>query len=253
MIDALAADWWLPLIIAPFIGSFLGVLITRLPAGEAVVAGRSRCCWCGHVLGVLDLVPLLSWLAMGRRCRHCGSRIGWFYPGIELAAVLVPVWAATEVGGWLLWVSCALGWVLVTLAVIDARHLLLPDLLTLPLLVTGLAVAVWIDGATLHEHAIGAVAGFAVFWLIARGYRLARGREGLGMGDAKFLAAAGAWVSWQGLPSVVFIGAASALAWTLIKIAVSATSAGASQKVPFGTYLCLSTWLVWLYGPVIVG
>lgn len=252
MIDALAADWWLPLIMAPFIGSFLGVLITRLPAGEAVVVGRSRCSWCGHVLGVSDLVPLLSWFATRRRCRYCGSPIGWFYPSIELAAIVVPAWAATEVGGWLLWVSCAFGWVLLTLAVIDARHLLLPDVLTLPLLVAGLSVAAWIDGAALHEHAIGAVAGFAVFWLIARGYRLVRGREGLGMGDAKFLAAAGAWVSWQGLPSVVFIGAASALALTLIRIALGATSA-AAQKIPFGTYLCLGTWLVWLYGPVIVG
>jgi leader peptidase (prepilin peptidase)/N-methyltransferase len=252
MINALAAVWWLPLVMAPFVGSFLGVLITRLPAGEAVVVGRSRCSRCGRMLGALDLVPLLSWLAMGRRCRHCGSRIGWFYPGIELAAIVVPVWAATQVGGWLLWVSCGLGWTLLTLAVIDARHLLLPDVLTLPLLIAGLAMASCIEGADLHEHAIGAVAGFAVFWLIARAYRLARGREGLGMGDAKLLAAAGAWVSWQGLPGVVFIGAASALAWVLIKIAAGAEITEA-HRIPFGTYLCLSTWLVWLYGPVIIG
>ena len=251
MINALAADWWLPLVMAPFIGSFLGVLITRLPAGEAVVIGRSRCSWCGHALGALDLVPLLSWLAMRGRCRHCGSPIGWFYPGIELAAVVVPVWAATQVGGWLLWVSCGLGWTLLTLAVIDARHLLLPDVLTLPLLIAGLAVAACTDRAALHEHAIGAVAGFAVFWLIARVYRLARGREGLGMGDAKLLAAAGAWVSWQGLPGVVFIGAASALAWVLIKIAAGAAVMEA-QKISFGTYLCLSTWLIWLYGPLVI-
>ncbi len=249
---AVFASWWLPLVVAPFIGSFLGVLITRLPAGEAVAIGRSRCSSCGHALGAFDLVPLLSWLALRRRCRYCGSPIGWFYPGIELAAMVVPIWAATEVGGWLLWASCALGWVLLTLAVIDARHLLLPDVLTLPLLAGGLAVAACIEGASLHEHAIGAVAGFVVFWLIGRGYAFVRGREGLGMGDAKFLAAAGAWVSWQGLPGVVFIGAASALAFALVRIAVGASVAGA-HKIPFGTFLCLGTWIVWLYGPVIIG
>jgi leader peptidase (prepilin peptidase)/N-methyltransferase len=80
-----------------------------------------------------------------------------------------------------------------------------------------------------------------------------RGREGLGLGDAKFLAAAGAWVSWQGLPSVILIGAASAFAFAVARIIAGATSAEA-QKVPFGTFLCLGTWLlVWLYGPLIVG
>ena len=106
--------------------------------------GRRRslaCSSCRHVLGAFDLLPLLSWLALNRRCRYCGSPIGWFYPGIEMAAMVVPIWAATEVGSWLLWASCALGWVLLTLAVIDARHLLLPDVLTLPLLAGGLAVA----------------------------------------------------------------------------------------------------------------
>jgi leader peptidase (prepilin peptidase)/N-methyltransferase len=251
MIDELATDWWLPVVIAPFIGSFLGVLITRLPAGEAVVVGRSRCSWCGHVLGAFDLVPLLSWFALCRKCRYCGSPLGWFYPNIELAAVLVPVWAASEVGGWLLWATCGLGWVLLTLAVIDARNRFLPDVLTLPLILGGLAVAALIDVASVYEHALAAAIGFSAFWLIARGYRVMRGREGLGLGDAKFLAAAGAWVSWQGLPGVVFIGAASALAVALTRIAACATAVG-EQRIPFGTYLCLSTWLVWLYGPLIV-
>jgi leader peptidase (prepilin peptidase)/N-methyltransferase len=101
------------------------------------------------------------------------------------------------------------------------------------------------------EHALAAAIGFSVFWLIARCYRVLRGREGLGLGDAKFLAAAGAWVSWQGLPGVVFIGAASALVIALIKIAAGSTPAK-DQRIPFGPYLCLSTWLIWLYGPLIV-
>jgi leader peptidase (prepilin peptidase) / N-methyltransferase len=249
--SAVLESWWLPVFVAPFIGSFLGVLITRLPAGEAVVVGRSRCSWCGHVLGAFDLVPLLSWFALSRRCRYCGSPLGWFYPNVELAAVVVPVWAATEVGGWLLWATCGLGWVLLTLAAIDARHQVLPDVLTLPLIAGGLAVAALIDVASVFDHALAAVIGFSAFWLIARCYRAMRGREGLGLGDAKFLAAAGAWVSWQGLPGVVFIGAASALVVALIRIAAGAKPAE-EQRIPFGTYLCLSTWLVWLYGPLIV-
>jgi leader peptidase (prepilin peptidase)/N-methyltransferase len=249
--NALAADWWLPLIVAPFVGSFLGVLITRLPAGEAVVVGRSRCSWCGHVLGVFDLVPLLSWFALSRKCRYCGSPLGWFYPNIELAAVVIPVWAATEVSGWLLWVTCALGWALLALAVIDARHLVLPDAITLPLIAGGLAMAALIDDGSVYEHALAAAIGFSAFWVIARCYRVVRRREGLGLGDAKFLAAAGAWVSWQGLPGVVFIGAASALVVALIKTAAGGKPAE-EQRIPFGTYLCLSTWLIWLYGPLMV-
>ena len=252
MIDALAADWWLPLIIAPFIGSFLGVLITRLPAGEAVVVGRSRCRWCGHVLGVLDLVPLLSWFATRRRCRYCGSEIGWFYPSIELAAIVVPAWAATEVGGWLLWVSCAFGWVLLTLAVIDARHLLLPDVLTLPLLVAGLAVAAWIDGCGAARTCDRRRCRFCGV-LVDRPRLSSRSRpRGTGNGRRKVLG--GGWRLG------IMAGTAERGLYRRRERArvdadqdrLGATSA-AAQKIPFGTYLCLGTWLVWLYGPVIVG
>lgn len=252
MLNPLAPDSWMPLVVAPFVGSFLGVLITRLPAGQAVVISRSRCTWCGHPLGMRDLVPVLSWLVLRRRCRHCGSPIGWLYPNIELAAVLVPLWAATEVDGWLLWVSCGLGWVLLTLAIIDARDLILPDVLTLPLIGAGLLVAALLDRSSVSEHALAAGIGYSVFWLVARCYRMVRGREGLGMGDAKLLAAAGAWVSWPGLPGVVLIGAISALAVTVLKIIVSTASAE-TERVPFGLYLCCATWIAWLYGPLILG
>jgi leader peptidase (prepilin peptidase)/N-methyltransferase len=252
MLNTLASDGWMPLILAPFVGSFLGVLITRLPAGDAVVISRSRCTWCGHVLGLRDLVPVLSWLVLRRRCRHCGSPIGWFYPNIELAAILVPLWAATEVYGLLLWVSCGLGWILLTLAIIDARDLVLPDVITLPLIAAGLLVAGLLDLSSVPQHALAAVLGYSVFWLVGCCYRIVRGREGLGMGDAKLLAAAGAWVSWQGLPGVVFIGATSALVVTVLKIVIGTASAE-TERVPFGTYLCCATWITWLYGPLILG
>ena len=179
-VPAVFTSWWLPLIVSPLIGSFLGVLISRLPAGERVVVGRSPLLFVPSRAGrvrspaAAELVgaePTMPILRIADRLVH---------PGIEMAAMVVPIWAATEVGGWLLWASCALGWVLLTLAVIDARHLLLPDVLTLPLLAGGLAVAAYIEGASLNEHAIGAIAGFVVFWLIALGYRLAPAGRGWG-------------------------------------------------------------------------
>jgi leader peptidase (prepilin peptidase) / N-methyltransferase len=244
--------WWLALVVAPFIGSFLGVLIIRLPAGDDIVCSRSRCDWCGHPLGPADLVPILSWLAFKRRCRHCGSPVSWFYPNIEVAALLVAVWAITATDGWIVWVTCVLGWTLLALAVIDSRHLILPDVLTLPLVAAGLGVAAMLHRGLPVEHMIGAVVGYAVFKTIGLTYRLLRGRPGLGHGDAKLLAAAGAWVSWQGLPSVVLIAAGSALLAVLATALVRGTPK-ASRRLAFGPYLCLGTWLVWLYGPLMIG
>jgi leader peptidase (prepilin peptidase)/N-methyltransferase len=240
---------WLPLVVAPVIGSFLGTLVLRLPAGEGVLGGRSRCDACGHVLGALDLVPIASWLVLRGRCRHCGVALSAFYPAIELAALGLAAWAALTVTGTELWLGCALGWGLLALALIDYRHYLLPDGLTLPLVALGL-VAAWLDDpAELAAHVIGAVAGYAAFLLIALAYRRLRGREGLGQGDAKLLAVAGAWVSWQGLPSVVLLGAGATLGLLLWQ----RWRGGAlrlDQRVPFGPGLCLGLWLVWLYGPL---
>ena len=155
-------DWLPPLLAAPFVGSFLGLLVVRLPAGEGGVRGRSACRRCRRKLGPLDLVPLLSWAWTRGRCRHCGARLGWLYPGIELAAVGVVVWAAAATSGWVLWASCALGWTLLALAVIDLRALLLPDALTVPLVPAGLAAAWLIDPGLLPHHVLGAALGFAV-------------------------------------------------------------------------------------------
>ncbi|MGF1641915.1 MAG: prepilin peptidase [Rhodospirillales bacterium] len=248
MIDPPWTAWWLPVAAAPFVGSFLGVLIVRLPAGEPVIADRSRCPHCRHVLGPLDLVPLASWAARGGRCRHCAQPIGVFYPAIEGAAVAVALWAAAVVPGWPLWASCVLGWALLALAVIDQRHRVLPDALTLPLLAAGLAVAWLLDPGAAIDHAVGAATGFGVLIALARIYRRLRGRDGLGGGDAKLLAAAGAWVSWTGLAGVVLVASATALAVVLARTLLGRPVPG-DEQIPFGPYLALATWLVWLYGP----
>lgn len=240
------------LLVAPLVGSFLGVVVERLPEGGAIVFARSTCRHCGHVLRAHDLLPLFSWLARRGRCGCGRMRLSAFYPGIELAALAVALSAAMVVSGWLLWVSLALGWTLLALAAIDLRHYLLPDVLTLPLIPTGLAVAWLIEPAGLVDHVIGAVAGLGGFALIAWLYRRLRRREGLGLGDAKLLAGGGAWLGWQALPSVVVIAAAAALAVALAG-ALAGAKLAATTRIAFGPYLALGIWAVWLYGPFIVG
>jgi leader peptidase (prepilin peptidase)/N-methyltransferase len=233
-------------------GSFLGVIAERLPAGRPLVWSRSRCRHCGATLGLRDLVPIASWLINRGRCRHCRQAISTFYPAIEVAATLVALWSLLVLPGWLAWAGAGLGWTLLALGVIDARHLQLPDALTLPLIPAGLAVAWAVDPASLPQHALGALAGFLVLAAVAFVYRRLRRREGIGLGDAKLLAAAGAWVSWQGLPGIVLLAAAGGLAGALTK-GYLAGRLKLRQELPFGPYLAAGLWLVWLYGPIIPG
>lgn len=136
------------------------------------------------------------------------------------------------------------------LAVSDFRRYLLPDALTAALGLSGLAFAAAIDPASLPDRLIGAALGFAAFDLVARLYRHFRGREGLGMGDAKLMAAAGAWVGWQGLPSVVLVGSLIALAATLLAAKLRDRPLSATTRVPLGLYLSVGLWATWLFGPV---
>lgn len=235
--------------IAPFIGSFVGVLVTRLPAAKPLIWSRSVCDHCGRMLGPLDLVPIASWLAARGRCRSCGAKITPLYLTLELGALVIAIWAATIAEGWVLWASCGLGWSLLALAVIDARDGILPDALTLPLLPIGLVIAYLEDPQSLFPHAIGAMAGFASFALLRVVYRRLRGRDGLGLGDVKLLAAAGAFVSWEGLPSVILIGAIFGLV-TALFYAAKGKQIALDQRLAFGPGLCLGFWLVWLYGPL---
>jgi leader peptidase (prepilin peptidase)/N-methyltransferase len=133
--------------------------------------------------------------------------------------------------------------VLLAAALSDARRLVLPDGLTLPLIPVGLGLA-WLQPPALTARLIGAVAGYLGLAGLAALYRRWRGRDGLGLGDAKLLAAAGAWVGWQALPSVLLIGAALGLAWAL------ARRLRADQPLPFGPFLAIGFWLVWCFGPL---
>lgn len=245
-----ASLWIWPVITAPLVGSFLGVLVLRLPAGQPVGLARSACPHCGAILGVAELVPLASWLALRGRCRHCGAALGGFYPGIEIAALGIAVWAAVALPDSLVWVGCMLGWTLLAAAVIDFRHLILPDALILPLVPAGIVVHAFITPDRWPDHAFGAAAGYLGFVAIRALHGAIRRREGLGLGDAKLLGAAGAWVGWQGLPSVVLVAAMATL------VAALAARAGGRDidlrgEIPFGPALALALWLVWLYGPLV--
>ena len=252
------SSWIWPVVTAPFIGSFLGVLITRANKPRTILWTRSVCDACGHTLGPADLVPLASWAASGGRCRYCASRIALFYPAVELAALALAAWAAFLVGGGrLLWVSCVLGWALFALAAIDWREYRLPDFLTLPLIPTGLAVNYALAptapfsllSPSLLASVVGTVVGYGFIVLVRWAYGALRHREGIGLGDAKLFAAAGAWVGWLGLPSVLLVAAVFALASALLRYIGKATLRS-DDRVPFGTFLCLGIWIVWLYGPL---
>lgn len=166
-------------------------------------------------------------------------------------AVGIAAWAHLSIDGWLAWTSCAFGWVLLALTLIDVRAFLLPDALTLPLVPAGLIVAYAIAPENLPHHLLGSVGGFAAFAAVRAVHRWLRHREGLGFGDVKLMAALGAWLSWQALPSVVLIAAAAGLTVTLLQ-GLGGRSPGWDRPLPFGAYLSLAAWLVWLHGPLAI-
>ncbi|MGF1454850.1 MAG: prepilin peptidase [Alphaproteobacteria bacterium] len=238
---------------SPFLGSFLALVAQRWAQERPFLWTRSACESCGRVLGPLELVPLVSYLLLRARCRGCKAPIPWSLAATEAVALGLALWAAAVLGpgvtGGVAAATAVLAVVLVLLALIDARTFLLPDALTLPLILAGLGVTAWLDPAALRAHALAAVFGYGVIWLIAETYRRLRGRDGLGLGDAKLLAAAGAWLGPLALPSVLFIGAASGL------VAAGLARAGGqaitlTSALPFGPFLAFGIWVTWLHGPL---
>lgn len=250
------AVWLAPVLVAPIAGSFLGVLVMRLPAGRPVAMARSACDSCGAVLAARDLVPVLSYLVLRGRCRRCRSPIGAAHLGIEVAALLIALLVvaigATAPPGdlssaWLqawLWSGCVLGWGLLALGLIDWRCFRLPDVLTLPLLLLGLASGAVLDPDDLGDRVGACVVGWLAFVCIGWTYRRLRGREGLGAGDAKLLAAGGAWVGLAGLPLLVLLGAVATIGIALIR---DRGRLRAEVPVPFGPGLCAALWAIWLW------
>ena len=243
--------WLLPVAAAPFVGSFVGLVAHRLPHAEPILFGRSACPTCRTRLTARDLVPFLSWLAARGRCRHCDAPLSVRYPLTELAALVIALWAASVLSSWSILIGCLLGWALLTLALVDLREKMLPDIITLPLIGAGLIAALYLEQLDPVAHAVGAAVGLTLFLAIAATFRRLRGYEGLGGGDAKLFAAAGAWLGWQGLPSVLLFASVTALAVVFVMIAAGRRSI-AREEIAFGPYLCFGSWIVWLYGPIAI-
>lgn len=198
-------------------------------------------------LALVALAPLAGWLLH----RVAGRLAEGGMPPPRLAvqglAVAVAVWAAVALPPAMAAPGCLLGWCLVALAATDLAAFLLPDALTLPLAGAGLLLA---EGEVLADCVAGAVAGWAAFQAIGWSYRRLRGRDGLGGGDAKLMTAAGAWVGWQGLPTVVVVAAALGLAWATASAVLRRRPLDAAARLPFGPFLCLGLWFTWSVGPI---
>lgn len=241
-----ASPW--PLLAAPFIGSFLGVLIIRLPSRDPVALARSACAHCGRRLGALDLVPLVSFAVFRGRCRRCNASIGLFYPAVELAATAVALWAVlADPDPYRVWADCGLGWTLLALAWIDWTDFLLPDVLTLPLILAGLASTLTFDPEALADHCLAVILAYLSFRGVAAVYRWLRGRDGLGGGDAKLIAGAGAWCGLAALPLVV-LGSALLGLLAALGLALSGRSMTSTTRIPFGPCIALAFWLVRMHG-----
>lgn len=236
----MSADWpWalFLLLISPAIGSFLGVLADRLPERRSILA-PSACAACGARLGPGDMVPVLSALASRGRCRRCGAPIPGHLLRIEVAAFVAALAAVVWTGGRAeMWATAAVLWCLIALFYADLRHFLLPNPLTLALLVLGLALAAADPGRSLGEGALSAAIGFAAFQAVRWAYALWRGREGMGFGDVKLMAGIGAAVGWADLPWVALLAALMGLCVAAFEARRRGARPRGDAELPFGSFL----------------
>jgi len=236
-------------VLGAIFGSAVTALSWRLPRGTSWVRERSRCPSCGHVLGPVDLVPILSWVFARARCRHCGARVSARYPIIEVscAAWALLAWLklglVPELAPVLLW-----GWLLVTLTVIDMDFKLLPDALTLP--GTLIAVAAALLGPGARHALLGMVVGSGYLWLFAWIWAAFLKREGLGGGDIKLAAMFGALLGPMGAFLTITVAAfAGALAGGVLMLR---RQGDMRTELPFGTFLAPASMVVFLWGEGLV-
>lgn len=271
-----AALYALVVAIGLLVGSFLNVVILRFPAAlihdwkcqcrellgveqpdsadeapAGIASGRSRCPYCRQPIAGYDNVPVVSWLLLRGRCRKCGAAISSRYPIVELSTALLSVVVVWQLGPTAAGLAgLLLTWTLIAAAGIDLDHKLLPDQLTLPLLWLGLILNVFGVFTDLESAVIGAIAGYLVLWLVFHLFRLATGKEGMGFGDFKLLAAIGAWFGWQVLPTVILL--ASGVGAILGLALIGLRKMGREVPIAFGPFLAAAGWLVLVGGDAIV-
>lgn len=238
------------------IGSFLNVVISRLPGltdpllsdpseqpPANLVRPGSRCPACKHKISWTDNIPLLSYLLLKGKCRHCNQPISSRYFWVELLTAVLFVLCFIRFGfsTTLLW-SLILTSALVTLAIIDLNTWLLPDTITLPGIVLGLACNFFNHFTSLTDAIIGAVAGYLILWTIYKVHHRITGREGMGYGDFKLMAMLGAWLGWASLPIIMFISSLAGLViFILLKLLYRFDH---TQPIPFGPFLALAGWIM---------
>lgn len=251
------------------IGSFLNVVIHRMPkmmqresdnyvASESglplphsdqynLVVPRSACPQCGHRIGALENIPVVSYLALRGKCSQCKTPISPRYPIIEALTGVISAALVWHFGFGVTGMATLLfAWLLIAMTFIDADTQLLPDDLTYLLLWSGLLINLQAHFVPLHEAVIGAAAGYLCLWLIYWGFKLLTGKEGMGYGDFKLLAALGAWLGWKMLPTIILM---SSLVGAVVGISLIVFgNHGRDKPIPFGPYLAAAGMLALLYG-----
>jgi len=258
------------LILGLLIGSFLNVLVWRLPkmlqrdwqAQAHEVLGlpeqsptptynlllpHSHCPHCDHQIRAWENIPLLSYLLLRGRCSQCTAKISPRYPITELACGLLSAFMAWHFGfGWQASMVLLLTWGLLTLSLIDAEHQLLPDVLVLPLLWLGLIVNSFELFVSLDDALWGAVLGYLCLWSVYWLFKLLTGKDGIGQGDFKLLAMIGAWGGWQSLPLTIML--ASLVGAVVGALMLRWRNAQTSTPIPFGPFLSIAGWIALLWG-----
>jgi leader peptidase (prepilin peptidase)/N-methyltransferase len=264
-----AATVALAVLIGLLVGSFLNVVIHRLPImlerewarqaaemrGEApaeqapynLMVPRSACPACGHRITALENIPVLSWLVLRGRCSACASPIPARYPLVELVTAVLSGLAVWHLGAGAAGIAALLlTWTLIALTGIDLDTQLLPDNLTLPLLWTGLALNLAGVFTPLDSAVVGAIAGYGSLWAVYWLFKLVTGKEGMGYGDFKLLGALGAWFGWQALPGIILL---SSLVGALVGIGLIVFARhGREVPIPFGPYLAGAGLLTLYFG-----
>ena len=265
---------WLALVFGLCVGSFLNVVIHRLPkilergwreecaelAGAplapqpaySLVAPRSACPQCGRGIRAWENIPVLSWLALRGKCAGCGARISFKYPVVEMLAGVGAAYAAWRFGA----TASALGaalfiWFTIALAFIDQETGLLPDNLTLPLVWLGLLLNLGNAFTSLPEAVLGAAAGYLALWLVYQGYKLATGKEGMGYGDFKMNAAVGAFLGWKMLPLVILLSSLVGLVFGALQMFLARGRWDGGFRFHFGPYLAIAGIVAMFWGEAI--
>ena len=231
------------------LGSFLNVCIHRIPEGISIVRPASSCPSCGETIRFYDNIPLLSYALLLGRCRRCGSPISMRYPLVELGTGLLSLALMGRFGPSgtyalaLVFVSC-----LVVVSLIDLKHQVIPDVISLPGILVGIAASFTPWGmVSWTDAAFGAAGGGGFLLAVAWIFQRLTGKEGMGLGDVKLLAMIGAWMGWRALPFVILL---SSLAGILIGgTALVLTKRGLRVRIPFGPFLSLGALLVFFFGP----